>query len=384
MVSSFDFAMPNKLIADPESFLSGVLRYEGALAKAQAEFGLIPLKAAQSIHGTCKVDIFDVPRIVRDGERKRDVVKALVSSLRETVGIFNKEAEAFVHYGGDSKEAFQTALSLISKEAIQGITSEIDQTIANLQTLAITHASDPVLDRIQMLPTGVTSFGGICIRWAEPLKRSKVALQSLSKRTCRVYLGGVQAISVCGIEHTKTVRMQMAREMGLESIAEGDSSSDCDWKAMACELAILTTSLAEIAQDIVCMSQNEVSELNLSQLSSQESQYQTCVDIISLGQRVPLHLADLLSVSSSWHSDTTWTDVLRRNEILRAAQYSMAGIANVIAAVSANQERMLVNVESCLQARTKRFEGDTFSIEYASYSAALVKNSLHIVPNGSI
>ena len=42
------------------NFVDAMLRFEAALARAQAAEGLIPEAAAQTIVGSCKVELFDV------------------------------------------------------------------------------------------------------------------------------------------------------------------------------------------------------------------------------------------------------------------------------------------------------------------------------------
>ena len=54
-------ATPESLDAFGErNFIAAMLRFEAALARAQASAGLIPEAAAQSIIGTCKAELFDV------------------------------------------------------------------------------------------------------------------------------------------------------------------------------------------------------------------------------------------------------------------------------------------------------------------------------------
>ena len=66
--------------------------------------GLIPESAAQSIIGTCKVELFDVAKIVRESPRSGSLAIPLVASLRETVGLFNPAAVAHVHRGCTSQD----------------------------------------------------------------------------------------------------------------------------------------------------------------------------------------------------------------------------------------------------------------------------------------
>ena len=62
------------------SFVDAMLRFEASLARAQAAAGLIPESAAQSIIGTCKVDLLDVAKIVRESARSGSLAIPLVAS----------------------------------------------------------------------------------------------------------------------------------------------------------------------------------------------------------------------------------------------------------------------------------------------------------------
>jgi 3-carboxy-cis,cis-muconate cycloisomerase len=57
-----------------------MLRFEASLARAQASAGLIPEAAAQSIAGTCKVELFDVAKIVRESGRAGSIAIPLVKA----------------------------------------------------------------------------------------------------------------------------------------------------------------------------------------------------------------------------------------------------------------------------------------------------------------
>ena len=94
------------------NFIDAMLRFEASLARAQAGAGLIPEAAAKSIVGTCKVELFDVAKIVRESGRAGSIAIPLVKSLKETVALFNKEAAAYVHFGSTSQDVIDTALAL--------------------------------------------------------------------------------------------------------------------------------------------------------------------------------------------------------------------------------------------------------------------------------
>lgn len=55
--------------------------YLATLSRAQASAGLVPPSAAQSIADTCKVGLFDIPKIVREGVASGDIANCLAVGL---------------------------------------------------------------------------------------------------------------------------------------------------------------------------------------------------------------------------------------------------------------------------------------------------------------
>ncbi len=141
------------------SFVDAMLRFEASLARAQAAVGLIPESAAQSIIGTCKVDLFDVAKIVRESPRSGSLAIPLVESLKETVGLFNPAAVAHVRRGCTSRDAIDTAMALVTRDALALVVADVDKAVQALLALAQTHAVTPILARTLTQPASVTSFG---------------------------------------------------------------------------------------------------------------------------------------------------------------------------------------------------------------------------------
>jgi hypothetical protein len=107
------------------AFVDAMLRFEAALARAQAAEGLIPESAAHSIVGSCKVELFDVAKIVRESGRAGSVAIPLVKALREAVGLFNADAAPFVHFGSTSQDVIDSAMALVTREAVALIETDL-------------------------------------------------------------------------------------------------------------------------------------------------------------------------------------------------------------------------------------------------------------------
>jgi len=74
--------------------VSALLQVQGVLARARARVGQLPSELALSMASTCKVELFDVAKIAREGARAGDVLPALHRDLHEAVALFNPEAAA--------------------------------------------------------------------------------------------------------------------------------------------------------------------------------------------------------------------------------------------------------------------------------------------------
>ena len=117
------------------SFVQAMLQFEASLARAQAAVGLIPESSAQSIIGTCKVDLFDTAKIVRESARAGSLAIPLVKSLKETVGLFNPAAVAHVHFGCTSQDAIDTAMALVTRDALDLIEADVSKAVSALLEL---------------------------------------------------------------------------------------------------------------------------------------------------------------------------------------------------------------------------------------------------------
>ena len=172
------------------SFVEAMLCFEAALARAQAAAGMIPESAAQSIIGTCKVELVDVAKIVRESARAGSLAIPLVASLKETVGLFNPAAVAHVHRGCTSQDAIDTAMALVTRGALELIEADVAISVQALLALAQRHASTPMLARTLTQPASVTSFGLKCVGWAAPLVRSLARLRLVAPKALQLQLGG--------------------------------------------------------------------------------------------------------------------------------------------------------------------------------------------------
>jgi 3-carboxy-cis,cis-muconate cycloisomerase len=364
------------------NFLDAMLRFEASLARAQASAGLIPEAAAQSIIGTCKIELFDVAKIVRESGRAGSIAIPLVKALRETVGLFNKEAAGFVHFGSTSQDVIDTALALVTRNALDLIEADIRKAVAALLVLARRHAADPVLARTLMQPASVTSFGFKCSGWAAPLARSLQRLQEAGHNALAVQLGGAVGTLAQMNGKGPQIMAHMAADLKLKPSAFAWHTQRDEWVALGCELGLLVGSLGKIAKDISLMGQYEVGELaepaepgrGGSSAMPHKRNPVACMVALAAAQRAPQRVAALLATMAQEHERAlgNWqAELAEWPGLLMSAHGSVRAMAQALPGLQVDTQRMSANLEALRSVLPADAADEWFNLALARHASTL-------------
>lgn len=263
-VSLFDgFLTTQEMIAvfDDSAVVQAMFRFEEVLARAQAAHGMIPDSAARAIGAVCMATLYDIPALVHASRRAGSLAIPLVKELTATVALYDRDAATFVHWGSTSQDVIDTAMVLVTRDALALLDTGLGQLIESLLALAERHAETPVLARTLMQPAQVTSFGFKVAGWTAPLLRARAQLRSASARALQLQLGGaVGTLSVMGTQGAAVAR-HVATELGIGCPPSAWHTQRDEWVRLGLEVAVLTGSLGKIAADLALMAQGEIGEL---------------------------------------------------------------------------------------------------------------------------
>jgi len=301
------------------SLVAAMLRFEAALAQSQADLGVIPTAAAQSIAGTCKVELFDAPKIVRESARAGSLAVPLLKSLKETVRLFNPEAVAFVHFGCSSQDLLDSAMALIARDVLARLECDVRTSADALLHLAEIHADTPVP------ASGISSH---CALWAAPLLRSLQRLPVARERALRVQLGGAAGDNAHQSVHGPELRRQVASMLGLGEPQPCGQTHRDEWVALGCELGLLTGSLGRIARDIARLSRFESGSI-----TEPRSTPAAWTVALASARRAPQRVAALLSgMPLEYAGDPgAWqTDHAEFSQLLMLAHASASAMATAL------------------------------------------------------
>lgn len=244
-----------------QALLAAMLRFEAALAGAQARCGVIPEPAAAAIRRHAGTLALDADQLVREGAHAGSLAIPFVRILIAHVGSQDPQAARHVHFGATSQDVLDTALALCTREAIAVLVEAQTKAGIGASALATRFATTPMLARSFMQPAGVTTFGFKAAQWARSLARSLARVQSTASEALAVSLGGaIGNLSAQGAAGA-AVRAEIARELGLADPGTSWHTQRESWIALATDTALAAGVMGKIVRDIALMAQAEVGEV---------------------------------------------------------------------------------------------------------------------------
>jgi len=237
--------------------ISAMLAFEAALATAEADNGVIPLEAANTIQTACdtfQADIAALAAATRSaGNPAIPFVKALTSHCDEP-------GRGFVHYGATSQDLIDSASALVCREAVDLIEQEILRLGDALETLAEAHRETPMAGRTLLQPALPITFGFKVAGWLDMVTRSKAAIRHAANEALTLQFGGAVGTLASIGPAAQTVRMALAARLNLPLPAVTTHTARDRVVRLGSELTILAGALAKIATDIALMMQAEIGE----------------------------------------------------------------------------------------------------------------------------
>jgi 3-carboxy-cis,cis-muconate cycloisomerase len=283
-VGNFLFSTPemNETFS-PEAHVKAMLAFEVALARAEADAGVIPQEAADAIAMSCHRELFDVPALYREAALAGTPAIPLVRMLTARVG---DEMGKFVHWGATSQDAIDTALMIQMSEGLNLLMAALLDICASCAQFAEQHRHTLMVGRTLLQHAVPISFGLKAARWLALMVRQVEALQECRAQALVVQLGGAVGTQAALGERGIHVQELLAEELKL-TVPDLPWHSERDRIArIGTTLGIVAGAVAKIATDLVLLAQTEVGEVQAEKTpgkggSSAMPQKQNPVDAIN-------------------------------------------------------------------------------------------------------
>lgn len=247
-------------IFSPEAHVRAMLRFEAALARAEAQANIIPKGAAEVIASTCQQsERFDTSTIYQQGAQAGTLVIPLVQLLTEQV---EGDARRFVHWGATSQDTLDSALMLQIRDALDLLLQHLETVCTTCAQLSEEHRHTLMVGRTLLQQALPITFGLKAARWLALLTRQAQALDQLRTQALALQFGGaVGTLASLGDNGLRVMEL-LAQELELPA-------PDLPWHTerdrivrIATTLATLAGALAKIAGDVLLLTQSEVAEVS--------------------------------------------------------------------------------------------------------------------------
>ncbi len=337
-------------ILSDRRWLEAMLDFEAALARAEAEVGVIPKDAAEVIAACCDVDLYDIAEIGRRTTLAGNPAIPLVAMLTAKVREKDAAAAEFVHYGATSQDVIDTGLAALALGGVRRLRSLLERCLAALAALAGRHRLTPISGRTLLQQALPVSFGLKCANWLHPLLAARHALGVVGAPILQ-FGGAVGTLSALG-DVASSVENRFSHGHGGRP-CHTDRRHE---QALAAELGILCSTFGKIARDIALLMQTEVAEVfepsapgkgGSSTLPHKRNPVQTTA-IIAIATRTPGLVATMLSAGmqehergvGGWHAE--W-DTMR--ELLLLTGAAALHMQTLLEGLEVDTERMRANLE---------------------------------------
>jgi len=242
-----------------ETLVRAALAFEAALARAQAEEGLLPAEYAAAIAEACGGLAIDVPALAEEAAHAGTLAIPLVKLLRAKVG--DTDVAQSVHLGATSQDVADTALMLQAKAGLAPIERDLDRIAVALANLAETHAEAPMLGRTLLQAAMPISFGLKAANWLLGIDSALERLRRENEAALVLQFGGATG-SLAGLDGKAfAVAGRVAATLGLACPPMPWHARRDGIAGLAAALAIVTGAVGKIAGDIALMAQSEIAEV---------------------------------------------------------------------------------------------------------------------------
>ena len=148
-----------RAILDDRARVQRMLDFEIALARAQAQVGIVPALAVDRIAAAGRADRYDLAALGEAAVTAGNIAIPLINALTAEVARTDAAAAGYVHWGATSQDVIDTALVLVLRAAIDALIADLDRAIAGFATLAARHRGTATVARTWMQHAVPMPFG---------------------------------------------------------------------------------------------------------------------------------------------------------------------------------------------------------------------------------
>ncbi|RLF24411.1 MAG: adenylosuccinate lyase [Thermoprotei archaeon] len=246
-------------IFEEESRLEKMLAVEGALALANAKFGIIPEEAGRVIYERASTKFVKLERVKELEKVLKHETFAVVKALAEACGEYGE----YVHVGATSNDILDTALALQLKEALNIIEEKLVKLVEVLMNLAEKHKMTVMAGRTHGQHASPITLGLKFAVWIRELARHLQRLREARRRVLVGKMSGSVGTMAAFMGKGWEVQEEVMRilelpgyEEAATQIVQRDRIAE-----LICLMAMIASTLDRMATEVRNLQRTEIMEI---------------------------------------------------------------------------------------------------------------------------
>ena len=347
-------------IFSDHALLKYMIQAEVALAKAQAQIGVIPESAATiiaDVANTQGIQAIDFENLAIATGLAGNIAIPFVKQFTAAVKAVDEDASRYVHWGATSQDILDTACILQARDALDIVEFQLRQAYVASLELTEKYRAEVMIGRTWLQQALPITFGHKAARWASGFKRDLDRLEQMKARVLTVQLGGAVGSLASLLDQGSKVIEAYAVQLNL-------SVPTCTWHAerdriieIAGFLAIVVGNTGKMARDWSLMMQTEIAEVfepnakgrGGSSTMPHKRNPVAAASILAATNRVPALMSSIYQSMvqeherslGSWHAE--W---LAFPEIFQLCAGALQGTVEVLQGLEVNRKNMQRNIET--------------------------------------
>ena len=329
------------------------LDVEVALARAQAELGIIPADAVEPIARAARFENMDRARIDEAFARTAHTIVPLVWELSRLVG---EPHGGWVHWGATTQNITQTGDLLVLRQAHGIFLRQIHDALGAMAELAERGADMPIAARTHGQHAVPATFGFKVAVWIDELLRHVERFEQAAPRIFMAMLGGAAGTFASLGPQGPAVQANIAKYLGMTEMQVPARTIGDHVTENICLLGLLAATCSKIGREIFTLMKTEFGEVEEpvppgtvgSSTMPQKRNPKLCQDIIAAAAEIRSIVPLALESMQTEHEADRTTSLMIDSAEARACIITgdmLARLVSVLRGLTLKPERMRANLD---------------------------------------
>ena len=241
-----------------ESLMQKWLDAWSALAKAEADIGIIPREAAEKISEKAKYEVFD-PTLIREGIV--DTTHPLIVQIRQFTEAVGGREGGYIHWGATTQDIMDTAVVLQMKEAQEVLLEQLERFLETLLALAEEYKDTIMAGRTHGQHALPVTLGYKIAIWADEIGKHIERLEAGKERYLVSSFSGAAGTLASINENGLEIQARYSEYLGLRQPTITWHVQRDGFAEFSSYIAMIAGTIGKIANEIINLQRTEIGEI---------------------------------------------------------------------------------------------------------------------------